>query len=293
MKDPQSSDDPESRPTDEPTDVEPDLDEEELDDDLLDSEDDVDDVDDEDEDEDDDDVEPVEVEATEFDDHVDYEIADWSGQSRALLDSMLGSEGIEHIWQGTTLSVRVEDESATDALIEIVTQTASQGLDADRARVVYEVGAWSAAMQTSLAEALGIAEVAFEWDENGDLVVYEDDEEQVEEILDAMPDPDDPDAVDADGVDVQDVLSKLWEATGTLAKRPTDSDAVLAAIDGADRIEHIALPFGFEAAVWRDIVGKTLALRAALDSENEDDQLSDDDLQEGCAQLHRQLRTYV
>ena len=247
-------------------------------------------------DESDDDIveaEMVEVDATEFDDHVDYEIADWSGQSRALLDSMLTTEGIEHIWQGTTLSVRVDDESATDALIDVVTQTASQGLDPDRARVVYEVGAWSAAMQTSLAEALGIAEVSFEWDENGDLVVYEDDEEAVEEILDAMPDPDDPDVLDTDGVDVQDVLSRLWEAAGTLAKRPTDSEAVLVAIDCGDRIERIALPFGFESAVWRDIVAKTLALRAALDSDNEDDQLSDDELQAGCADLHRQLRTYI
>ena len=97
----------------------------------------------------------------------------------------------------------------------------------------------------------------------------------------------------ADGVDVQDVLSKLWGAVGTLAKRPTDSDAVLEAIDAANQIEHIGLPFGFESAIWRDIVGKTLALRAALDSDNEDDQLSDDELQDGCADLHRQLRAYI
>ncbi len=85
----------------------------------------------------------------------------------------------------------------------------------------------------------------------------------------------------------------LWEATGTLAKRPADADAVLAAIESADRLEHIALPFGFESSVWRDIVGKTVALRAALDSSDEDDELSDDDLKEGCRQLHDQLRTYI
>jgi len=294
VKDLQPSDEPESDDHLDETEVE-DTPEVEYAPEVDDDEHDLDDDDDEADDDDDDivDAEMVEVDATEFDDHVDYEIAEWSGQSRALLDSMLETEGIDHIWQGTTLSVRVADEAATDSLIEIVTQTASQGLDPDRARVVYEVGTWSAAMQTSLAEALGIAEVAFEWDENGDLVIYEDDEEEVEGILDAMPDPDDPDAVDTDGVDVQDVLSKLWGAVGTLAKRPTDSDAVLAAIDAANQIEHIGLPFGFESAIWRDIVGKTLALRAALDSDNEDDQLSDDELQDGCADLHRQLRAYI
>ena len=235
----------------------------------------------------------TEVDVAEFDDHVDYEIAEWSGQSRALLDATLTTEGIPHIWQGTTLVIRPDDEDATDAFIEIVNQSASRGLDTDRARVVYEVGAWSAAMQTSLAEALGVAEVPFEWDENGDLVVYEDDEATVEEVLDAMPDPDDPDAVDADGLDVQEVLSQLWEATGAIAKKPKDADAVLSAIDGANRIERIGLPFGFEPSVWRDLVGKTLALRAALESDDEADQLSDEDLIEGCRQLHAQLRALV
>ncbi|MFN8053093.1 MAG: hypothetical protein U0Q22_16730 [Acidimicrobiales bacterium] len=225
--------------------------------------------------------------------HVDYEFADWSGQSIDLLDSMLASEGIAHVWQGAELAVRAEDEAATDALIEVVSQTATRGLDKDRTRVVYEVGTWSAAMQTSLAEALDIAEVPFEWDEQGDLVVYEDDEERVEEVLDAMPDPDDPDAVDADGLDVQDILSHLWEATGTLAKKPADPDAVLAAVDSADRLEHLALPFGFDSAVWRDIVGKAVALRGALDGDDEEDEMSDDDLKEGCRQLHEQLRPLV
>lgn len=272
MNELQPDDEPTIDPDDEPT---VDLDDEELDEEELDDED-----------------GPVAV-ATELGDHVDYEIDGWSGQSRALLDSMLTTEEIDHIWQGTTLSVRVEDEDAVDALIDVVTQTATQGLDPDRTRVAYETGAWSAALQTSLADALTIAEIPFEWDERGDLVIYEEDEDRVEEILDAMPDPDDPDAADADGVDVQDVLSRLWEATRTLAKRPRDSDAVLAAIGAADEIEQIGLPFGFESAVWRDLVSKTLALRAALDSDDADAQLDDEELQEGCADLERQLRPLV
>ena len=237
--------------------------------------------------------EPLDGEVSDDETHVDYDVADWSGQSRSLLDSLLGSGEIPHTWQGTTLTVLADDEAAVEAIIDEVNATATQGLDPDEARVVYEVGTWSAAMQMSLAEALGVAQIDFEWDENGDLVIYEDDEESVEEILDGMPDPDDPDVADVEGVDVQAVLTELWEATGSLASNPKDADGVLKAIHGADAIEQIALPFGFEPAVWRDIVGKTLALRAALDSPDEDDQLSDDDLVEGCAQLHAQLRTFI
>lgn len=237
--------------------------------------------------------EPVEVDISEFEDHVDFEIADWSGESRELLDSMLSTDGIAHIWQGTTLTVHTADEEAVQGLIDTVTATGAGGLDSTRARVVYEVGAWSAAMQTSLAEALGVAEIPYEWDEQGDLVVYEADEGMVEEILDAMPDPDDPDAIDADGVDVQDVLSKLWDSCGTLAKRPTDSDAVLAALSASGEVRHIALPFGFEPAVWRDIVARATQLNAALDSEDEDTQLTDDELQDACAELEARLHPLV
>ena len=149
VKDLQPSDEPESDDYLDETEVE-DTPEVEYAPEVDDDEHDLDDDDDEADDDDDDivDAEMVEVDATEFDDHVDYEIAEWSGQSRALLDSMLETEGIDHIWQGTTLSVRVADEAATDSLIEIATQTASQGLDPERARVVSEVGTWSAAMQT-------------------------------------------------------------------------------------------------------------------------------------------------
>lgn len=227
------------------------------------------------------------------DDHVDYEIADWSGESRAVLDSMLGAEGVRHVWQGTTLVVRAGDQDAVDRLIEVVNQAAGQSLDPDRTRIVYEVGEWSAAMQTSLADALGVADIAFEWDEAGDLVVYEDDEARVEEILDAMPDPDDPELTDADGVEVQEVLSRLWQAAGTLAKDPADAAAVLAAVESANQLEHTGLPFGFEPQVWRGIVGDALTLRVAFESEDPDDQLSDDELQERCGQLRDTLRAYV
>ena len=46
------------------------------------------------------------------------------------------------------------------AKADIVRQAATVGLDPDRTRVAYEVGSWSAAMQTSLAEALGVADRA-------------------------------------------------------------------------------------------------------------------------------------
>lgn len=221
-----------------------------------------------------------------------YEASEWSGQSRALLGSLLSSNGIAHVWQGTTLVVERADEAAVDTLIDEVHATATPALDADAAKIVYEVGEWSAAMQTSLAETLAVADIPYEWDERGDLVIYEDDEERVEAILDAMPDPDDEDRMADDGLQVQAVLGALWQAAGALAKDPADSGAMVAVAEMAENLEHMALPFGFEAASWQLIVQRAGALRDLLDAE-EVDEVEDQELIDRSTELRDQLRPLI
>lgn len=227
------------------------------------------------------------------DDQLAYDMAPWAGESRMLLGSLLDGEDIDHVWQGTTLVVHPDDEEVVDALLDAVAEAAVGALSRDRPRVVYEVGGWSAAMQTSLSQSLAVADIPYEWDENGDLVVYEDDEERVEQIFDAMPDPDDPDAVDADGIDVTATIFRLWEAAGDLAKRPDDAGAVLAAVEATGHLETLAVPFGFEPVVWRDLCARAGALRDALEASVPEDEWSDEELVERAAELHDLLRRYV
>ncbi|MEZ5322249.1 MAG: hypothetical protein R2698_09280 [Microthrixaceae bacterium] len=214
---------------------------------------------------DDDDAAEVTELVTRTGDLVEIEIPDFGSSQRTTLDGMLVEVGVTHSWQGATLLVPVDQEGEANRLIEEVAETGGHGLDPSRSRVVYEVAAWSAAMQTSLGDALTVAGIEFEWDTEGDLVAYEDDEEEIEEILDAMPDPDDPDAEDADGLDVQEVIGGLWMSTTRLEKRSRDHDAVLTVVDLADRIERMSLPFGFEPRVWRGIVADATALRDLLE----------------------------
>ena len=113
-----------------------------------------------------------------------------------------------------------------------------------------------------------------------------------------MPDPTDEGRVEEDGLEVQDVLTGIWEATGTLAKRPDDADAVLQLVELVDEMERTALPFGFESAVWKDLVAKAVTVRASLDADEDDeadvtDSLSDEALQDACRALHTQLRQYI
>nr|MBP6728241.1 hypothetical protein [Microthrixaceae bacterium] len=80
-----------------------------------------------------------------------------------------------------------------------------------------------------------------------------------------LPDEDDPDVADAP--EVAGVLGALWEAAEVLARRPTDSPAVLSLIDATDVMETMAVPYGFEPAVWNDLVRRAVELRAALEGD--------------------------
>jgi hypothetical protein len=265
----------------------------------------IEDVDENDEDIDDDSA--GEALITEDTDHVTYDVSEWAGESRTMLDSLLSGDDIPHFWQGTQLTVPVGNEERVDELIDEVLASANPALDADRDKVVYEVGGWSAALQSGLAESLGVADIPYEWSESGDLLVYAEDEERVDDILDAMPDPDDEELADADGLDVQDVLSKLFLAAGTLRRSPTDSDAVIDAVDAANRLEHMSVPFGFEPPSWRSIVEEGVALREMLEGgdggDDEDDGgdaggdagagATDEEVMEQAARIRTRLRPLV
>lgn len=242
--------------------------------------------------EEDDELEAGEELIVEDGDHITYDVSEWAGASRTMLDALLAGDDIPHFWQGTELNVKNEYEVRVDELIDEVLASATPALDGGRDKVVYEVATWSAALQSGLAESLGVADIAYEWSESGDLLVYAEDEERVDTILEAMPDPDDEELSDADGLAIQDVLSKMFLATGTLRRSPTDSDAVIDAVDAANRLEHLSVPFGFDPPVWRGIVDEAIALRELLDGDSEES-VPDEAVKEQAAGIRSQLRHYV
>lgn len=224
------------------------------------------------------------------DDQLAYEFHEWAGESRGLLDNLLSSNQVQHAWQGTTLVIRLEDEDAVDSLIDQVELSAKPALDVGADKVVYEVGTWSAAMQNDLAESLTVADIPFEWDENGDLVIYEEHEARVEEILDLMPDPDDEEIGIDEGVAVQDALSQLFVACDLLTRDANDASAVIEAAEAAEAMEALALPFGFASSAWRELVATANALREDLGSDSD---ISDEEIEARAAALRDALRPYV
>lgn len=226
-------------------------------------------------------------------DETAYELDDWSGESRLLVDGLLTNQGIAHVWEAGTLVVRSADEAAVDQIIDDIEMTTLPALDPDADKLAYEVGGWTDEQRSGLADALGAAGIAYEWDEVGDLLVLESDEARVEEVLDTI---EFPDALDAaleddpdDGLAAQQVMSELFVSSDRLMHDARDPEGVLSLVDAAARARGLALPFGFEREVWDGIVARAGALSDQFERDVEDD----DEIIERATELRNLLRNYV
>ena len=226
-------------------------------------------------------------------DSLAYDLSELSEESREHLEALLVANDVSRVWQGATVSVSGLDEELVERLLDEVIVAQRPTLESDRERVVYEVGEWPTSYENALAEALGVAQIPFEWNIDGDLVVYADDEDRVEEILDTLPDPDDPDRDEADALDANSVMTALFLAVKTLADDPRNAHAVLAVSAAAADMERLSLPFGLEAPMWRRMVRRAGELRDALDAEDGPESWSDADVEDAAAQLRDQLARLV
>ena len=224
------------------------------------------------------------------DGRITYDATPWAAETRTMLTSLLEAEGVAHAWQGTEVTVHETDEDVVDRIITEVLAAAAPALDADAPKVVYEVSGWSAALQTELVDALSDAAVPFEWNVDGDLVVHASDEEQVEELLDALPDDEDGGA--DDGLVLHEVLDRLFVAADRLGRKPSDARATVEAVESAADLGRMSLPFGFDAPAWERLVGEAARLAAALDGGGEEP-VDDAEVAELAAALRALVAQYV
>jgi len=232
------------------------------------------------------------------DEQVAYEFDELEAHARLVIDELFWANGVAHAWDGTSLIVRPEDEEEADRLIDEADREAF--LDSDVEQVSYELGDWDDARRGQLTELLLAASIEHAWDEHGELVVLEDDEERVDAIIDAIEFPealevDDAaevkaeEALAADGLDPQDVLSELFVSADRLMHDPVDHEGVLSLVDAARLAQTLPLPYGFAPPVWNDLVAQAQSLRAALEQED----VEDEDIIEQATKLRSTLRNYV
>ncbi|HEX9992313.1 MAG TPA: hypothetical protein VGB14_05235 [Acidimicrobiales bacterium] len=236
---------------------------------------------------------PADAEQLGQGDQVAYDLEGWDPDDRVLVDRLLTSEGIRHVWEVATLVVRREDEERVDALLDDLDrgEEEPEDLDPDRPQLEYELEGWTDEQRRELDAVLDEVGVAHAWDEEtGVLVVYEDDEAQVEEALDRV---EFPDALDADeaadeGTAAQDVMSALFLAADRLLHDPSDADAVLEGVAAADRVAELGTPFGFADDDWSAIVDQATDLKAAIEGDEDDEAVV-----ERATAVRSTLRRYV
>lgn len=239
-----------------------------------------------------------------------YECSSWAGESRGLLGSLLVSAEIHHAWQGTTVTVHEADEERVDALIDDVLASARPALDPRAAKLVFEVASWPVALQTELVDQLTAAQIPYEWDMQGDLMVRESDEDEVEAVLELLPDPHEEAALQGgvlssdDGVAVHEILDRVFMNASRLMKHPTDAAAIVGLVEVVAVLEQLALPFGFEPPQWQRLVAAAQQLSQALEPSSisgesassevvSSEAVTDERISELARLLSEQVRLYV
>jgi hypothetical protein len=231
------------------------------------------------------------------DEQVAYEFDELEAIQRLAIDEAFAQNGIPHAWDGSSLVVREEDEEDADRLIDEADRDAF--LDSGAEQVSYDLADWDDERRSEVAQALDGAGIEHAWDENGELVVLDHDEERVDAIIDAIEYPDQV-AVDdnaeieaekalaADGIDPQDVLSELFVAADRLMHDPLDHEGVLSLVDASRMATTLPLPYGFAPAVWNDLLGQVKKLQSSLEGEVDDDAVI-----EQATALRSTLRNFV
>lgn len=227
------------------------------------------------------------------DDQLAYELHEWSGQGRSILDGMLTRSLIAHAWQGATLIVKETDEAAVDEAIAQTEVMEMPTLDLTEPTVVYELGDLDDDQHARLLRRMSTAAVSHAFDQKGDMFVYERDEEQVDGFFEGL------DVADASertfgpgvpGVNPVDVIGDLFVASGKLNKKPADSRAVLAFMTTADIVEQMSLPYGFNVEQWSQVVDGANELADGLEG---DDRYSSAEVEELSGALQGLLRTMI
>ena len=223
-------------------------------------------------------------------DQLAYELDDLDAEGRLAIDRELAMKGVVHAWEGTTLVVAPWDEDEVDVVLGGADDVE---LDGDEDQVVYDIADWDAARRAELAAQLEASGIAHGFDDDGDLVVLAADEDRVDEIVDAVENPDQLEPVPdrAGALDAVETVGALFVAADRLKNDPSDSEGTIAAADASRVMASMAPPFGFAPPLWEELVSQATELRRLLETETE--VVDDEAVVEAATKLRSALRPYV
>lgn len=194
-------------------------------------------------------------------DQVGYELAGWGNQLKVSLEGMLDNAGIARAWEAGALVVSAGDEATVDDLIATLEGGDVDDLDDDVVRVALEIEGLDREGHDELDARLLADAIWHAWDDEGALVVAEDDEERVLEIIDEVLDAE---GEPSDGLAAQEALSAAYVAVDRLIKGPHDRKLAAAYVAAAERLATVDVPYGFAASTWIELVTEARDLAGAV-----------------------------
>ncbi len=216
---------------------------------------------------------PPELVGEEDETQTAYELYEWSFESRRMLDQLLTGAHIVHGWQGAVLIVREADEDRVDGLVEQAEATEGPQLDPDVDKIGYSMEDWSGEAQSQLADALGLAGIPHVFDQDGELVVAEEHEEQVDEIIDTVTarvvieDELGEANLVIEGLELNDFLGEVRSLADRLGRNPGDAKSTLSLVREARTLTDVRTPFGFDSRRWAAIRKAGADMDAVLSDE--------------------------
>ena len=201
---------------------------------------------------------PVTRVGEEDEEHLIYDLHEWSWESRSLMASYMFTEGLVHAWQGASLVVREADEGKVDELVVRVKDTELPSLDHLAAKTEYEMAELSDAQTDLLTEMLAADGIGHEFNIAGDLVIQTVDEAKVEKVFEvwtkALAEEDEEEfGPGLSGVDVPDLLGELYELSRRIERSVGDLYATNELLEVVGKLHMLELPFGFSKQSWRGL----------------------------------------
>jgi len=215
-----------------------------------------------------------------------YELDDWSERGRTLLRERLETLGVPHQWEGeASLAVASTDEAWVERIMDQVEDDLAESLDPELPQVAYDLSTWDPLARDQLYAVLDDEAVPFGVD-GDELFVHEIDEARVDELVDAVLNPDTvPEAAAGD----PEAMGELYVAADLLVHDPEGAEGALALVDARRVAGEGATPYGMDKVWWDGVLAKVDDLLSRLDDEEPDP----DAVVDAAGELREALRPYV
>jgi hypothetical protein len=229
----------------------------------------------------------VDTDYDELTDDVTFDLSDWGGPEHEAVTRRLIEDGVRHHWDDHKLVVpSVDAERAQQVVDEI--GGVGEALDESRDQVAYDLDEWDDDRLVTLGDALDEAGVPFEWD-GQELFVYEEDEQQVDEIIDGVAHPHEIDAESDDEDGGGELMGELFVVADRLQNDPDSHEAAVTLLDLSRVAEKAPAPYGLAPKEWERIQGLVEDLSRTI----QDTEIDENTVAAAARDLRGALRNYV